>query len=131
MGPDRLAAFAFGRLVYLTRRPEFGPSPALGFGGGAAKGRGPLVFAHIGVLRAAEPDVEGVFDTAWLVPLQLSNHPPVGHSKKNVENVLVRTPLKLIVIRAYPPHTGGLFPVRLRIDNTVQHNVDRVTLFLA
>jgi hypothetical protein len=31
---------------------------------GAAKGRGPLVFAHIGVLRAAEPDVEGVFDTS-------------------------------------------------------------------
>ena len=31
---------------------------------GVAKGRGPLVFAHIGVLRAAEPDVERVFDTS-------------------------------------------------------------------
>ena len=35
---------------------------------GAAKGRGPLVFAHIGVLRAAEPDVEGVFDTSHKTP---------------------------------------------------------------
>jgi len=35
---------------------------------GAAKGRGPLVFAHIGVLRADEPDVEGVFDTSRKTP---------------------------------------------------------------
>jgi hypothetical protein len=35
---------------------------------GAAKGRGPPVFAHIGVLRAAEPDVEGVFDTSRKTP---------------------------------------------------------------
>jgi hypothetical protein len=35
---------------------------------GAAKGRGPLVFANIGVLRAAEPDVEGVFDTSRMSP---------------------------------------------------------------
>ena len=35
---------------------------------GVAKGRGPLVFAHIGVLRAAELDVERVFDTSCKMP---------------------------------------------------------------
>jgi len=65
------------------------------------------------------------------VPLQLSNHPPVGHSKKKVENFLVRTPLKLIVIGACPSSTSSLAPVRFRIENALEHKVDRVALLLA
>jgi hypothetical protein len=65
------------------------------------------------------------------VPLQLSNHPPVGHSKKNVENVLVGATIKLIVIEAYPPNTGGLFPVRLRIDNALERYIYGVVPFLS
>ena len=65
------------------------------------------------------------------MPLQLSNHAPVGHSKKKVENFLVRTPLKLIVIGACPSSTSSLAPVRFRIENALEHKVDRVALLLA
>ena len=62
---------------------------------------------------------------------RVSEQLPVWHPKKKVENFLVRTPLKLIVIEAYPPSTSSLAPVRFRIENALEHKVDRVALLLA
>jgi hypothetical protein len=64
------------------------------------------------------------------VLLQLSNHPPVGHSKKKVENFLVRAALKLIVIGACPPSANSPGPFRLPIKNALDHNIDRIALLL-
>jgi hypothetical protein len=64
------------------------------------------------------------------VPLQLSNHPPVGHPKRNVQKILVGI-AKLIEVRT-SLHTGGrLFPVRLRIENALERYIYGVVLFLA